>query len=168
MLLKNEGNILPLDNKKIHSLAVVGVNAADCVFGDYSGIPASNPISVLEGIKTLAGKDIEVKYAPWKSARADEEVVAPEFFPEGLTAEYFDSDNMEGTPTVRKEEWINFEPSNQAPDPFVPTAPYCIRWTGKLRPPVTGNYVIRFEAERGGRLYLDGQKVTDVWESHHD
>ena len=75
---------------------------------------------------------------------------------------------MEGTPTVRKEEWINFEPSNQAPDPFVPTAPYCIRWTGKLRPPVTGNYVIRFEAERGGRLYLDGQKVTDVWESHHD
>ncbi|MBQ2342315.1 MAG: glycoside hydrolase family 3 C-terminal domain-containing protein [Bacteroidaceae bacterium] len=168
VLLKNEGNILPLDKKKIHSLAVVGVNAADCVFGDYSGIPASNPISVLEGIKTLAGKDIEVKYAPWKSARADKEVVAPEFFPEGLTAEYFDSDNMEGTPTVRKEEWINFEPSNQAPDPFVPTAPYCIRWTGKLRPPVTGNYVIRFEAERGGRLYLDGQKVTDVWESHHD
>ena len=63
-------------------------------------------------------------------------------FPEGLKAEYFDNTKLQGTPKVRKEEWINFEPANQAPDPFLPKSPLSVRWTGKLRPTVTGQYTL--------------------------
>ena len=84
VLLKNQNNILPLKKGKIKSLAVVGINAGTCEFGDYSGTPASEPVSILDGIKAAAGNAIAVKYAPWVSAADATETIAPEFFPNGV------------------------------------------------------------------------------------
>ena len=66
----------------------MGINAGTCEFGDYSGTPASTPVSILDGIKAVAGKGIDVKFAPWVSAADASETIAPEFFPKGLKAEY--------------------------------------------------------------------------------
>jgi len=150
----------------VRSLAVVGINAGSCEFGDYSGVPASAPVSILEGIRTLAGKDIRVEYAPWKSAVDGMEVIAPEFFPEGLRAEYYRGIDLAGEPAVRTDPWINYEPSNQAPDPFLPDSPQSVRWTGKLRPPVTGEYVLNLVSDEGARMKLDGRLLFDDWGSH--
>lgn len=43
--------MLPLDAKKIKSIAVVGINAGRSEFGDYSGLPVIAPVSILQGIK---------------------------------------------------------------------------------------------------------------------
>ena len=127
---------------------------------------SSAPVSILEGIRTLAGKDIRVEYAPWKSAVDGMEVIAPEFFPEGLKAEYYQGIGLAGEPAVRIDPWINYEPSNQAPDPFLPDSPQSVRWTGKLRPPVTGEYVLNLISDEGARLKLDGRLLFDDWRSH--
>ena len=87
-------------------------------------------------------------------------------FPEGLKAEYFDNTKLQGTPKVRKEEWINFEPANQAPDPFLPKSPLSVRWTGKLRPTVTGQYTLSFTSDDGCRLSIDGKMLIDAWRGH--
>ncbi|MBR1927915.1 MAG: glycoside hydrolase family 3 C-terminal domain-containing protein [Bacteroidales bacterium] len=166
VLLKNQDNILPLKKGKVRSIAVVGINAATCEFGDYSGAPASEPVSILEGIKAAAGKDIKVNYAPWKSATDGMEVISPEFFPNGLRAEYFIGTGLTGDPKVRTDEWINFEPSNQAPDPFIPATPMSIRWTGTLRPNITGDYEISFTSDDGCRLWIDGVLLIDSWGPH--
>ena len=166
VLLKNDRKMLPLKRGKVRSLAVVGINAGSCEFGDYSGVPASAPVSILEGIRTLAGKDIRVEYAPWKSAVDGMEVIAPEFFPEGLRAEYYRGIDLAGEPAVRTDPWINYEPSNQAPDPFLPDSPQSVRWTGKLRPPVTGEYVLNLVSDEGARMKLDGRLLFDDWGSH--
>ena len=50
VLLKNENNILPLNEEEIKSIAVVGPFAPTCWLGIYSGFPKSR-ISPLEGIK---------------------------------------------------------------------------------------------------------------------
>ena len=65
VLMKNDKDFLPLRKGKVRSVAVVGINAASCEFGDYSGEPATAPVSILEGIKAMAGKDVKVNYAPW-------------------------------------------------------------------------------------------------------
>lgn len=65
VLLRNEGHALPLDKGNLRSLAVVGINAASCEFGDYSGEPVTEPVSVLEGIRNLAGPDVRIEYVPW-------------------------------------------------------------------------------------------------------
>ena len=95
------------------SIAVVGINAGKCEFGDYSGAPVVDPVSILQGIKDRAGDRVKVVYAPWKSAADGLELIQGENFPEGLKAEYFENTALEGTPKVRKEGWINFEPANQ-------------------------------------------------------
>jgi beta-glucosidase len=65
VLLKNSNSILPLDPKKIKSIAVLGINAATCEFGDYSGTPLNDPVSPLQGILNKAGKDIKIKTVQW-------------------------------------------------------------------------------------------------------
>jgi len=60
VLLKNDG-ILPLQRSKYKTIAVIGPNAASKTMleGNYHG-SASKPISILDGIKQLAGPDIEI------------------------------------------------------------------------------------------------------------
>ena len=63
VLLKNDG-VLPLDRWKIKQIAVIGPNAdsKSMLEGNYHGSP-SRPVSIFEGIRSLAGKDIKVTFA---------------------------------------------------------------------------------------------------------
>ena len=64
VLLKNEGNILPLNPKTRQRVLVVGPNAASVHLGGYSPKPHLG-VSLLEGIRDYAsGLDIDVLYAP--------------------------------------------------------------------------------------------------------
>ena len=67
---------------------------------------------------------------------------------------------------MRKESWINFEPANQAPDPFLPKSPLSVRWTGKLKPTVSGRYTFSFTSDDGCRLSIDNQMLIDAWQAH--
>ena len=78
VLLKNKNNILPLNVNKVKSIAVVGINAGKCEFGDYSGAPVVDPVSILQGIKDRAGDRVKVVYAPWKSAADGLELIQGE------------------------------------------------------------------------------------------
>lgn len=62
VLLKNEG-LLPLQRSKIKRIAVIGENAdtVSVLLGNYNGTPA-RPVTILEGIKAVAGTNIEVTY----------------------------------------------------------------------------------------------------------
>jgi beta-glucosidase len=62
VLLKNDG-VLPLDRHKIKSIAVIGQNAnsVPMLVGNYNGTPA-RPVTILDGIKAIAGPDINVTY----------------------------------------------------------------------------------------------------------
>ena len=63
VLLKNDG-ILPLNRSKLKRIAVIGpnANATDVLQGNYNGTP-SQPVTVLSGIRELAGTNIQVTYA---------------------------------------------------------------------------------------------------------
>lgn len=63
VLLKNNG-ILPLDRQKIKTIGVIGPNADSraALIGNYHGT-SSEYITILEGIRALAGEDIRVLYS---------------------------------------------------------------------------------------------------------
>ena len=61
-LLKNEGNIVPLNRDKIKTVAVIGPNANVELLGGYSGIP-KKVSTVLQGIKEKVGNRINVLYS---------------------------------------------------------------------------------------------------------
>lgn len=63
VLLKNENNLLPLQAKSIKNILVTGPLASDASYAVSRYGPKNNPlISVLDGIKTHAGKKINVIY----------------------------------------------------------------------------------------------------------
>lgn len=63
VLLKNDG-ILPIDRSKYKRIAVIGPNSdsKSMLEGNYHG-SASKPISILDGIKKLAGDRVEITFA---------------------------------------------------------------------------------------------------------
>ncbi|MDD5658344.1 MAG: glycoside hydrolase family 3 N-terminal domain-containing protein [Elusimicrobia bacterium] len=62
VLLKNKDRTLPLDRSRLKSVAVIGPNAAICHLGGYSDDPG-RLVSVLDGIRAKAGKELRVDYA---------------------------------------------------------------------------------------------------------
>ena len=64
VLLKND-SLLPLDRAKIKRIAVIGANAdsLSMLLGNYNGSPA-RPVTILDGIKKVAGTNILVVYEP--------------------------------------------------------------------------------------------------------
>lgn len=62
VLLKNEGHLLPLDPKKLKTIAVIGPNAADVHLGGYSRDPGHG-VSVLDGVRQRLGPGAKVLYA---------------------------------------------------------------------------------------------------------
>jgi beta-glucosidase len=67
VVLKNDG-VLPLDRTHIKRIAVMGLNAtgesgAWVLVGNYNGSP-SHMVPILDGIKAVAGPNVEVVYEP--------------------------------------------------------------------------------------------------------
>jgi beta-glucosidase len=60
VLLKNDGNVLPI-SKKLKTMAIIGpyANDTNVLLGNYNGIP-SQPVTILEGIRRIAGKDHKI------------------------------------------------------------------------------------------------------------
>ena len=84
MLLKNQGNLLPLDPAKIKNIAIIGPDAYPAVAGGggSSEAHAFEPVSILTGIANLLGPGAHVFYSAGmpdspdeKKAVADAEVV---------------------------------------------------------------------------------------------
>lgn len=64
VLLKNEGNLLPLDKKKIRTLGVIGPNADNrkALVGNYEGT-ASHYWTILEGLQDYLGDSARILYS---------------------------------------------------------------------------------------------------------
>ncbi len=178
VLLKNAGNLLPLDRTKTRSVAVIGPNAAvNQLGGRWSAdLTPFYSVSVLDGIKTKAGTKIAVNYVqgtPLTDAVADP-VPASAFTPpdtkpgeHGLRAEYFADKDLSGAPTItRLDPQINFNWNDVSPDKSVPRENFSSRWTGFLTPPTTGRYTLVLDSDDGSRLFIDDKLVIDYWSDH--
>jgi len=66
VLLKNDGNLLPLDAAKLHSIAVIGDGAGPNTMsagGGSATVTGTGTVTPYEGIKARAGSGVSVTYA---------------------------------------------------------------------------------------------------------
>ncbi|HLR37162.1 MAG TPA: glycoside hydrolase family 3 N-terminal domain-containing protein, partial [Chitinophagaceae bacterium] len=175
VLLKNNSinqtdKILPLDNKKINNIAIIGYDADTARLGDYSGTPTYT-VSMLEGIKNRASqKDIQVSYAAGVPIMNQSyHVVASKYLTDlrhhtGLTASYYNNINLSGSPDIQKNvKNIDFLWTLSLPDQNIKTDFYSARWEGTIHSPKTGNFQIGLKGDDGFRLYINNQLVIDNW-----
>ncbi len=83
VLLQNEQDLLPLSLSRLKSMAVIGPNADQMQYGDYSYTrDNASGVTVLEGIRQAAGPQVKVRYAKGCSISG----LGKEGFPEAVRA----------------------------------------------------------------------------------
>lgn len=166
VLLKNTQNTLPINTKKVRDIVVVGKNAHGYVHGGGSG--SVNPfhyVSMYEGIQKEAAKHhVNVTYV-------DELDFLPEILytksmgERGLHAAYFNNKNLSGKPVFeRTENKINYSWTKGTGIKGLGKENYSVRWTGVIRPDITGEYEFSVGGDDGYRLFIDNELVADQWE----
>ncbi|MCW3062025.1 MAG: beta-glucosidase [Capsulimonas sp.] len=73
VLLKNEGNTLPLDPENLRSVALIGPKADEVLFDWYSGSPPY-AVTPLQGLRERLGPKIDVRFADGEDIEAAAEL----------------------------------------------------------------------------------------------
>ncbi len=160
-LLKNEGDLLPLDPGKIKTIAIIGPDAWPAVpgGGGSSEATAFDPVSIVTGIGNLLGPDAHLLYARGLPEMND--VFRNTRWEDGVKVETFPSNDFTGTAesgtrrTVADWKPNQWEPADQAPR--------SIRYTAAFKAGETGKYLLVAAAagEDAFKVFVDGRQVLD-------
>jgi beta-glucosidase len=188
VLLKNEQNLLPLDKRKLKTVAIIGPDAYPAV-GQGGGSVTVAPfraVSFLEGLSD-ALPDQEVHWHRGipdlrSAANATSFSPTPSGDEQGVTVQFFDNVDLAGAPlTTRIDPNINQGgPLDLLPlalgemdrSFFAPTKGVSQRWIGFHTPTQAGNHDVfvqfgGFGRGVGHRLYVDDRLVSDHWTMKH-
>ena len=169
VLLKNEGNLLPLERGKVRSIAVIGPNADRSLLGGgSSGLGPRYYVTALQGLRDRLQGSVEILNAPFDVGAAwelvsDKYVCTPDGQP-GLAALYTGTrtgTKAERAQLRRVDSKIDFNWEMASPDRFViDPASFNGTWRGVLRPPVSGAYLMRISGSGSDiALRINGKQV---------
>ena len=160
-LLKNDGNLLPLDPTKIKTIAVIGPNAYPAVTGGGGSSFATpfEPVSLLTGIANLAGPNVHVLYSHGLPEMSD--VFKNTHWQNGVKVETFAGANFSGTPQTATLPRVNdYRDDQWGP---VDPEPRSIRYTSSFQADRAGRYLLI--AASGGsdayKVFVDGKQLLD-------
>jgi beta-glucosidase len=172
VLLKTEGNLLPLKKGAVHTVAIIGPDAypAVPVGGGSAHVEPFHAIGFLEGISNYLGANTRVLYdvgvpSVAELADATQFSTAADGAVPGLSAEYFAGKEPTGAAAVQRvDEHVDF--GGGSPMQFAENT-LSSRWTGYFTPAAAGPHdvIVQSTGEDGGfyRLYVDDALVLDHW-----
>ena len=174
VLLKNDpidgAPLLPIDPRRVKTIAVVGPNAEVANLGDYSGMP-KNAVTPLQGLKARAERaGISVTAYPWQDGTAQSVPTSALVTGEGagapgLTGRYYASADLTGAPTTtRVDRQLNFNWAHIEPDPLASSAEFSVAWSGKIKSQTAGNHTFTVTADGGVDLFVDNTHLISKWQ----
>jgi len=164
VLLKNKGNLLPLDRSKVKSILVIGPNAHPAVTGGggSSRVHPFRAVSALEGLTQIAGSGVKIFYENGLendyTRLFKNSAFQSEGDRQGLRGEYFPSGNLEGSPSfTRTDARLDFNWTD-GPAPNFPKK-FSVRWTGRVHADKEGTYSFAVQSAGRFRLFVDDKSV---------
>jgi beta-glucosidase len=176
VLLKNDNNILPLNQEKIKTIAIIGPNGDPLVSGGggSSWTQPLYPLSLVDAVNKIAGKNVNVIY--------EKGIFTGVYFPSnmfenfdfyvyqdgkkvtGVDAVFFNGKKPEGD-VIYKKFYPNLNLTNgdlwDAAE--VPEVNFSARFTCYYTPKESGYYSIGGLGDDGYRIFLDGVQIIDMW-----
>lgn len=164
VLLKNEGNLLPLQTEGFKTLAVIGPNAEVTTIqgGGSAEVTPHYMVNVLDGIRAAVRDGVEVVYERGCTIQKvtpalDSRLLAKP----GLELEYFKgefADGPVGSEILKRGRklWMS------VPEGLNP-ASFSVRAWGCIVPRESGVHRIALSSVGRTRLFLDGQLLIDNW-----
>ena len=131
--------------------------------------------SLLSGVRAVVGKDVEVRFSEGNitsdtmaMARSSvyEHVDDDGVTTAGLKVDFFTNPELKGEPALsRVDPVLNYIWATHGPAPDMPSDNWSARWTGQIRPKVTGNHRFLMRVDDAARVWLDGRLIIDQWTS---
>jgi outer membrane protein OmpA-like peptidoglycan-associated protein len=82
---------------------------------------------------------------------------------DGLLGTYYQGRNFERFQLRRVDAVVDFSYHRTPPAEGMPTEQYSVRWTGWLRPPTSGPYILYITVDDGARFWLNGDQLLNEW-----
>ncbi len=95
-----------------------------------------------------------------------QEIVIDNGYMNGILGEYYDEAELQNSSALRLrriDPSVNFNFGYDAPDSSMEPETFSIRWTGYIKPSVSGNYTFKTYSDDGVRVFIDGEKIIDTW-----
>jgi len=164
VLLKNADGILPLDNRGLHSIAVIGSDAGTGAHTQGEGgslVLGRDAVMPYKAIANRAGPGVTVTYTASPSPPIPGEFLTPSLrFGHGLLARFYADGTYSGRPvlagvTTHIQLGRNAHPARFARD-------WSVTWTGTLIAPATGSYTFLLNSNHDARLLVDDRSVMST------
>jgi beta-glucosidase len=164
VLLKNEGNLLPLDRNRIKSIVVIGPNADTFVSG--GGSSHASPlhfVSLIQGLRQIAGPSVRIEQIPPPSAAFDR-ILGQTRYAAPLKFTFLTGDwRRRKLVTTGEESAIDHDWNGQPPGAGVSPDEYFVTWTGSIQAPASGDYLFLLRGIGGSEVRLDDRKIIGTW-----
>lgn len=173
VLLKNKNGVLPL-NKDIRKIAVVGPNAADStmLWANYNGFP-THTVTILDGIRRkVPGAEVIYELGCNHTDRFVMRDLGNHITSaagQGFASEFFNNTEFEGTPAYQgtAKELHYTTGGNTQFAPNVNLTNFTARFTGTFESPLSGDVEFKISGNDAFRLYINEEKVAEVWENEY-
>ena len=168
-LLKNDGHILPIDDAKIKTVAVIGPDAWPAVpgGGGSSQATAFEPVSIVTGIAVLVGPNVHVLYTRGLPEMND--VFWRTHWSGTIQQATYPSKDFSGTPETLQTSLIaNYRDEWWGPEDKTPRS---IRYSATFKAEKAGKYLVLAAASGSDhyKVSIDGKQVVsqDQVEGQH-
>jgi beta-glucosidase len=161
VLARSEGALLPLARADLHSVAIVGPNAAVArtLGGGSATVFPPYAISPLEGLRAALAPDVEVRYAPGVRTHTRIAAATPELLGE-VEVRFLAAD---GSPLASEQRrTATFTWLGAYGEGVATSAVAAVQVHGKLRAAAAGEHVIGASGLGRQRLTLDGAIAFDT------
>lgn len=175
-LLKNEKEFLPLDAKKIKTIALIGPNAVRVISGGggSSYTKPLHPLSLQDAIKPHLEKGTTINYQQGVYVGMPIPAGIWDEFPfyvyqdgkkiPGAQAEFFNGKNLEGKKIYERiYDHVKLEDGQLWDNPGVPKSQFSARFTSYFTPEKSGYYSLAGKGDDGYRILLDDVEVVSMW-----
>lgn len=175
ILMKNSGNILPLNPEVIRSIAIIGPTAAEPAISGGGSAHLEPPYRTnpLASIQALAGGKMNIGYEhgcnhyDGPSVVRSEYLFSPDGQSNGLTGEFFNNLELAGEPLLtRKDTRLDFWGFDFGRVEGLDSKNFSARWSGKLKVPADGIYNLYLYNSGTASIYIDGKLILENRHQH--
>jgi beta-glucosidase len=165
VLLKDDGNVLPVNAQHDQDIAVIGSDAGQYALtsgGGSAGVNSPYVVTPVQGItKRAATAGDSVSYAQGDiPAQGALGTVPASAFPNGLTATYYNNTTYSGTPAATGTvPSLALSWEGKSPAPGVNSSGWSVRLAGTITLPAAGQYALSLSLTGAASVTVDGKTV---------
>ncbi|MDF7809456.1 glycoside hydrolase family 3 N-terminal domain-containing protein [Pontiellaceae bacterium B12219] len=169
VLLQNKNNVLPATPQKYKRILFAGPYVNEAPLGGYSGTATRTAATPMLGMKAVAGDSYEIfsqHGGGWLPIPEGNLNLPGDKNSQGVKGEYFIGGKCTGKPAMTRTDptvYLELPKKFSHIDPAIPAQDFGARWTARLTPNRTGYHHFSIAAHYGAAVWLNGEKVIDIW-----